>query len=411
MSILSKLNMTQATKLTQAGKLAEATTLIRETLSGLSCRFSEPKDKDDRSSWWPKDETKLLGVNESLLEISNQNVAIEPTRQQQVASHIEVLEREVLKPEILERLGSALPVIEKAEPAAAPLARRAASFQEFSFTNDYGSRSYKLYVPSGYKGQAAPLVIMLHGCTQTPDDFAAGTRMNEIGEEQDFLVAYPAQTKSANPSRCWNWFNEKDQRRDAGEPSIIAGITRQIIAQYAIDPARVYVAGLSAGGAAAAVMGKAYPDLYAAIGVHSGLACGAACNVASAFSAMRSGGDHAALLAGSGKADRITPTIVFHGDADQTVHPINAEQVIQQAKSTVALQTTIHHQAKTTGGLGYQRTVQSDESGATLLELWSLHGVAHAWSGGSTAGSYTEPRGPDASREMVRFFLTHPRRS
>ena len=285
-----------------------------------------------------------------------------------------------------------------------PVLPAGATFESHHFGNEAGSRSYKLYVPSRYKGEALPLVVMLHGCTQSADDFATGTRMNECAEEQMFLVAYPAQTKLANPSRCWNWFNGRDQRRGHGEPSLIAGITRRIMRDFPVETGRVYVAGLSAGGAAAAIMGATYPDLYAAIGVHSGLACGAARDLPTAFAAMRDG----SALAGAPSAvtgPRV-PTIVFHGDSDTTVHPVNGDQVIVQATPATSLNTTVVR-GRATGGVGYVRTIHADDAGRSMLEHWVLQGAGHAWSGGSPAGSYTDPRGPDASREMVRFFLQH----
>ena len=280
-----------------------------------------------------------------------------------------------------------------------------ARFEERTYANEAGIRAYKLYVPSGYTGQALPLVVMLHGCTQSPDDFAAGTQMNELAEELTFLVAYPAQPKSANMSKCWNWFNESDQQRDRGEPSLIAGITRQIMRDFPVESGRLFIAGLSAGGAAAAIMGSTYPDLYAAIGVHSGLACGAARDMPSAFAAMRQGG--MPVAAGSRGSDRGVPTIVFHGDRDTTVSPVNGDQVIAQAKAASNLRTVVSH-GEAPGGIRYTRTVQADESERPMLEQWVLHGAGHAWSGGSVTGSYTEPRGPDASREMMRFFLEQP---
>jgi len=286
--------------------------------------------------------------------------------------------------------------------APAPLPE-GARFETLTFSNEAGTRAYKLYVPSGYSGQPVPLVVMLHGCTQNPDDFAAGTNMNALAEEQTFLVAYPGQPSSANANKCWNWFVPGDQTRDAGEPSILAGITRQIMSDHTVDPRRVYVAGLSAGGAAAAIMGRAYPDLYAAIGVHSGLAQGAAHDIPSAFAAMRQGGPPVAS-ASRGRSGHIVPTIVFHGDQDRTVSAVNGEQVIAQAKAGANLRTTVIL-GQSEGGVRYARSVQADEADRSVLEHWVLQGVSHAWSGGSPAGSYTDPRGPDASREMLRFFL------
>jgi poly(hydroxyalkanoate) depolymerase family esterase len=273
-----------------------------------------------------------------------------------------------------------------------------ARFDDKSFGNAAGARSYKLYIPSSYCGVPLPLVVMLHGCNQSPDDFAAGTRMNELAESQNLLVAYPSQSSSSNPSRCWNWFNAADQKRDQGEPSVIAGITRQIMRDYAIDSTRVFVAGLSAGGAAAAVLGATYPDLYAAIGVHSGLACGAARDAASAFAAMRQG---ASRLVGS---PRPIPTIVFHGDRDKVVDRINGDQVTAQFNSSGGnLQSSARGRSE--GGIAYTQSKEIDANGRVTQEHWVLHGAGHAWSGGSPAGSYTDPRGPDATAEMVRFFL------
>ena len=298
------------------------------------------------------------------------------------------------------RAGEAGPTMKSATVVVPP----GATFETHNFINEAGSRSYKLYVPSRYKGEALPLVVMLHGCTQSPDDFAAGTRMNGCAEEQGLLVAYPAQPTSANPSRCWNWFEGREQRRGHGEPSLIAGITRQIIRDFPVEAGRVYVAGLSAGGATAAVMGATYPDLYAAIGVHSGLACGAARDMPSAFAAMREGGGPATTSAHRSRTT--VPTIVFHGDQDKTVNPVNGDQVIAQAKLGTALKTTVVR-GRSAGGMTFVRTIQSDETGRALLEQWVLQGAGHAWSGGRPGGSYTDPRGPDASREMVRFFLQH----
>ena len=272
------------------------------------------------------------------------------------------------------------------------------------FSNDAGSRTYKVYVPSGFVGQALPVVVMLHGCTQDPDDFAAGTGMNEVAEEQTFLVVYPRQPPSANIKKCWNWFNAADQQREGGEPALIAGIARQVVEEFEADPTRVYAAGLSAGGAAASIMAATYPELFAAVGVHSGLACGAARDMASAFAAMGGGG----AIRPRGKGPMV-PTIVFHGDADRTVNAINSDHVVAQAKPQTKLSATVT-QGETPTGVAYTRTVQRDAAGRDVVEQWVVHGAGHAWFGGNSSGSFTDPRGPDASREMVRFFLQHASR-
>ena len=268
-----------------------------------------------------------------------------------------------------------------------------------------GIREYKLYVPSGFTDQPLPLVVMLHGCTQNADDFAAGTQMNTLAEAENCFVCYPVQRKSDNTSKCWNWFRPEDQQRGRGEPAIIAGITKEIIAQYRIDSDRVYVAGLSAGGAMAVIMAATYPDLYAAAGVHSGLDVGIAHDVMSALTAMKMGpvgpGASAARL-----ADAI-PLIVFQGDADTTVNPRNAEHIV--ARFTHADSPSSTERSTLPGGHAYTRKVFTDEQGAVEVEEWTVHGAGHAWSGGSKRGSYTDNRGPDASKEMLRLFLQHPK--
>lgn len=312
------------------------------------------------------------------------------------------------------------------QPEAEIDASSAGRFIAGSYSSQAGSRSYKLYIPSSYHGQALPLMVMLHGCTQNPDDFAAGTRMNAIAEENQCFVVYPAQTQSANSSRCWNWFNAIDQQRDQGEPSIIAGITRQIISTQHIDASRVYIAGMSAGGAMAVIMGTLYPDLYAAVGVHSGLPYAAAHDLPSALAAMKGGaaGRQAPNGSGAGASARLDaiPIIVFHGDRDITVHPRNGEKVMAQnvpqtvqqdgrdqgtgpasAATPIAPEPSVLR-GKITNGHSYTQTTHQNAEGQVVAEHWLIHGAAHAWSGGSMRGSYTDAKGPDATREMVRFF-------
>ncbi len=279
-----------------------------------------------------------------------------------------------------------------------------------TYSDAVGTRTYRLYIPASLRGGPAPLIVMLHGCTQSSDDFATGTRMNEEAEAHGCLVVYPEQSASANMKRCWNWFSSADQKRDSGEPSLIAGITRQVMRGYPVDARRVYICGLSAGGAAAAIMGCVYPDLYAAIGVHSGLPCGAAHDVPSAFAAMR--GSHVAPRNEAKKPQTlqpVVPTIVFHGDQDLTVNYANAEAVVTQSGHGASL--TRRTTEGNANGRAYSRTVLTNSNGDTAIEQWLIHGAGHAWSGGSPEGSHTSAMGPNASAEMLRFFLEHPRRA
>jgi poly(hydroxyalkanoate) depolymerase family esterase len=304
-----------------------------------------------------------------------------------------------------------------AEDAPASNRKEGGRFLSGACTNRAGTRSYRLYVPSTYRGEALPLVVMLHGCKQNPDDFAAGTGMNRLAEQHNCLVLYPGQAVKANGSNCWNWFSPADQRRDQGEPSIIADMTRQIMKEYSIDPERVYVAGLSAGGAMAAIMAASYPDMYAAVAIHSGLPVGSAHDVASAFSAMKGG-----MPGGQGPAlspsRQPVPVIVFHGDRDHTVHPDNGRKALAQCMGMAAdngfaermSRNSKTAKGKTAQGRAYTQTIFLNEIEQAVAEQWIIHGAGHAWSGGSKAGSYTDPKGPDASAEMMRFFLAHPKK-
>lgn len=322
-------------------------------------------------------------------------------------------------PDLLARLGVALPGAASPLPVQMPLDPNmdllssfgqgqseeileaeegaAGQFLARSFTNHAGTRACKLYVPTGYHGQALPLVVMLHGCKQHPDDFAAGTGFNVLAEEMPCLVLYPAQAQSANISACWNWFGALDQQRGQGEPALIAGMTQQVIDEYGLDPGRVFIAGLSAGGAMAAIMGRTYPELYSAIGIHSGLPHGAAHDLPSALAAMKHGAAATGRCAGAAP-----PVIVFHGERDPTVHPRNADQIVAQAGAQSALGEVSKGRAD--GGRSYTRTVYRDGDANVVAEQWLVHGAGHAWSGGSARGSYTDRKGPDASREMMRFF-------
>ncbi|MEO5630227.1 MAG: PHB depolymerase family esterase [Thermomonas sp.] len=286
-------------------------------------------------------------------------------------------------------------------------------FLSRSFASPAGTLAYKVYVPARYEAdaaRAAPLLVMLHGCTQSPDDFAAGTRMNALADQHGFLVAYPAQSANANGSKCWNWFRQQDQARGSGEPALIAGMTAQVAAAYQVDPTRVYVAGLSAGAAMAVVLGATYPDVFAAVGAHSGLPYRAAHDMGSAFAAMKGAAARSAH-ATPPAAGQLMPTIVFHGDRDHTVAAANGDAIVAQATGARVgeLHASAQERGTADGGRGFLRTTYADASGTSVVEDWRVQGGGHAWMGGSAAGSYTDPQGPDASAEMVRFFLQHAR--
>jgi poly(hydroxyalkanoate) depolymerase family esterase len=276
------------------------------------------------------------------------------------------------------------------------------------FKCDAGAMQYKLFIPEALGDAPPPLIVMLHGCTQSPDDFARGTRMNALAQERGYVVAYPAQSKSRNPRNCWSWFLSENQRRGCGEAAIIAELTRQLVKAHGLDERRVYIAGLSAGGAMAAVLGSTYPELYAAIGVHSGLPVGAAHDIPSAFAAMKDG-PRGSFTAGTASQ---VPAIVFHGDGDTTVDPGNGAAVIAQsigaanavgeAGAAAGRQTV--ERGSVSGGREYTRTLFTHPDGSVAAEQWVVHGAPHAWSGGDPAGSYTDPLGPDASGHMLRFF-------
>jgi poly(hydroxyalkanoate) depolymerase family esterase len=386
--MLNQNMISEATRLTRAGHLVEATALLQRMLRGESA--SEPSGSTARVSP-ARLEPPTIDVTANVVEEkeSRRTTRVSPAALQRFDRLKEFPGLNLRGP------------MTRAPPATTDIAPEGTRCIAGAFRSANGSRNYKLFVPSHSQEKPLPLVVMLHGCTQSPDDFAAGTRMNFLAEERNCFVVYPEQPNEANQGKCWNWFRTGDQQREGGEPSLIAGITRQIMRDYPIDPKRVYVAGLSAGGAAAAIMAATHADLYAAVGIHSGLACGAASDLPSAFAAMRQGGG--SKISDGGPP---VPTIVFHGDRDTTVHPNNGDRIIEQSVKAAGLKAKVTD-GRVPHGHAYTRTNLADADGRAVSEHWKVHGAGHAWSGGSPAGSYTDPRGPDATREMLRFFLEH----
>ncbi len=302
-------------------------------------------------------------------------------------------------------------------------------WHQFIFSDAIGDHPYFVYTPESYHiGAPVPLFVMLHGCTQTALDFASGISMNQAAEQHGFIVMYPQQTINFNQNRCWNWFLHSNQQRGSGEPASIVGMIQEMQASAAmwnIDPHRIYVAGLSAGAAMSVILGATYPDVFAAIGVHSGLEYQAATALAQAAKAMRRAGPDplqqgSAAYAEMGSQRRIVPVIVFHGMADKVVAPMNGDQVVQQWMHTNFLTSdktysADYHQpssistGKVKEGYSYLTALWNDQSGKTVQAYWKIDGMGHAWSGGNPAASYTDPRGPDATSAIYRFFMDHPR--
>lgn len=267
-----------------------------------------------------------------------------------------------------------------------------------------GSRGYKLYRPAS-QPRPRGLILLLHGCNQTPDDFAVGTHMNVVAEKHGLAIAYPAQTRHDNAASCWNWFKPANQMRGSGEPEILASLARKLMKEFSLDRTCVFVAGLSAGGAMAATLADLYPDVFSAAGIHSGLARGTAHDMLSAMAAMNSGKPPGVAAPLAPASAGLVRRIVFHGDADTTVNASNAAHIVAAALGDQANPTKVSTRSML--GRRYTRSDFAAPDGKILLELWMLEGAGHAWSGGRAAGSFTDQRGPNASGQMVRFFLAH----
>ncbi len=303
-------------------------------------------------------------------------------------------------------------------PPPAPVIADAAVQGEFTWREidtASGPRRFKVYLPAKYdKSRPAPLIVVLHGCTQDPEDVARGTQFNRLADEKGMVVVYPEQNVKANGLKCWNWFDSAQQRRDQGEPALIAQIAQRVMNDHSIDSRRVYIAGLSAGGAMALTVAYAYPEVFAAAAIHSGIAFGSATSIANALKAMGGAGADVATLPSAVTtamgSRRHFPAIVFQGAADKSVNVVNAGQIVSQLSemySPGGLKKLSEKKGKTTGG--YHFTTTTYGRNKPVIEKWVVDELGHAWSGGSKDGTYTDPSGPDAGREIVRFFLEHPR--
>ena len=430
----------KATRLTKGGRLMEATRVIQRALGLASTQKASVDDASPQAANAPRSTPRsasgAASADQAISDVPfRETLKKPPANEPTFGASIEAPVTPQPAPVIRENTDApaqadapavkapAAPAAEAAprpSPAAKP---RAASFTELSFRSGDTPYAYRLYVP-GFDGTEAavtdaaspallPLVVLLHGCKQDAADFALGTGMNELAEAEKYLVLYPEQSSNANSMRCWNWFDAAHQSRDNGEPKMIAALIRKVIKTHGADPSRIYIAGLSAGGAMAAIMAGLYPELFAAVGVHSGLAAGAAQSMMQAFSAMQEGS--------KGSRTTAMPTIVFHGTADQTVNPNNGKYVVDAAltaykakgqelvKSKASAKTLGEASSGTRQDEPAERTTYSNAAGKPFVESWRITAGPHAWSGGNSRGSYTDPDGPDASKAMLAFFLQHRR--
>lgn len=392
--------MSRALEQTRAGNSAEATRIIQAALAhGPAPRPNDPGSPAPDHKGRPRIEdaevlevTQPLGASAKASSGGDQTASpgFRPGDLQQMLGRLGCLGPQ----------GSVLPQGLTGMPRgnAAPEVPEGARYETRQFTSALGARDYRLFVPSGIADGAKGLIVMLHGCTQDPDDFARGTDMNSHAEREGLIVVYPHQTRAQNPQGCWNWFRPQDQRAEAGEAALLAALTRTVAAEFGVPTDSIFAAGLSAGGAMAATLAATQPGVFAAVGIHSGLPHGIAHDIPSAFGAMRGQGGRSTPV-----AQGAVRMIVFHGTSDATVHPSNAEKLVEAAGPS--LRASKRQDKGSAGGRSYRRDLVEADDGTPLIEAWRVDGAGHAWSGGRSEGSYTDRAGPDASAEMVRFFL------
>ena len=388
--------MTNATALTRQGKLKEATLAIQEALSKSPSRSQTIPDS---------------GIHKALpFALTAGRRPVDKNTSEQVTAPAQEY---VPKRHVTEEISYA------SQQHGARQADREhdpkTGFLAGEFTHEGLSIPYRLFIPTVVAQRPMPLLVLLHGCTQDATDFATGTAMNAIAQEKGIAVLYPSQTARSNVNKCWNWFEPAHQRRGAGEPAALSALTRQICSSYACNPKQVFVAGMSAGGAMAVVLGEQYPELYSAVGVHSGLPSGVASNVMQAMSAMNGGSDsmvrppHTApiQLRDATAPSRVQPFIIFHGDQDATVSSANAQGIIENClmRAEDLAGPFVSKSLPAAGGGTATVTTYSNSEQEIVCEYWRIHAAGHRWSGGNPAGSHTDATGPNASAEMIRFFL------